>query len=333
MGRTVFQGIGLYRRASLRNESVRKGILNGNWRRHSNMRNGSRMSSIYWPVSAQFPLVHSIGARALGEVPYTHAQSMIASFSSRAKRDHEAWGRGKSPYKILEVSPTASQKEIKIAYFKAAKKHHPDVNPDDEEGARARFQFVSAAYELLSDESKRRKYDSTSRASAWSGSGNRQQQGAANDWKRRQEQADGFNAQQWQHQTSSYNNYARSDEFFHYVTREDLDVIKQAWADYEKEMKEDIEYAGRLINKGELRKAASVLSEYTGLIVGIGIPVAAFLRFPALIALVSTFLFRFGFYILITVATDYYGIWRMIWKFFVRRAQNRSARRAKRREE
>lgn len=274
------------------------------------------------------PEAYRIGARAIGDVT-THIQTV--SLSTRAKKDHEAWGRGKTPYQILEVSPTASQKEIKIAYFKAAKKHHPDVNPDDEEGARARFQFVSAAYELLSDERKRREYDSTSTASAWSGSANRQQRSAANDWKRRQQQAEGFNAQQWHHQTSSYNNYARSDEFFHYVTREDLDIIKQAWSEYEREMKEDIEYSIRLINKGEVRKAMSVLSEYTGLILGIGLPIAAFVRFPALIAVVSTFMFRFGFYILAAIATDYYGIWRELWRFFVRRAKNRSARRAERR--
>ena len=60
-----------------------------------------------------------------------------------------------------------------------------------------------------------------------------------------------------------------------------------------------------------------MLSEYTGLIVGIGIPVAAFLRFPCFDSTGLDLLFRFGFYILIIVATDYYGIWRMIWKFFV----------------
>ena len=116
------------------------------------------------------------------------------------------------------------------------------------------------------------------------------------------------------------------------MTREDLDIIKQAWADYEKEMREDVEYAVRCINKGEFRRAASVLSEYTGIIFGIFLPLAAVLRFPALIVAVSTFMFRFGFYILAHIATDYYGIWSRIWRFFVSRAKNRGARRAARRK-
>ena len=45
-------------------------------------------------------------------------------------------------YKILGLSTTASPAEIKKAYFQAAKKHHPDVNPNDIQGAKIRFQRV-----------------------------------------------------------------------------------------------------------------------------------------------------------------------------------------------
>ncbi len=276
-------------------------------------------------------------------VPLPNALAQQSSWlSSRARgKDHEAWGRGKTPYEILEVSPTVTKKELKVAYFKAAKKHHPDVNPGDEEGARARFQYVSAAYEVLSDDRKRREYDANARASAWSGGGtqtNRQHRGAANDWKRRQQQTDGYQSynqqqqQQWYNQTNSYGNYRASNDFFHYMSREDLEIIKEAFAEYEKEMREDVTFAVEAINKGEFRKAGSVLSEYTGVVLGIFLPVAAILRFPALVVAVSTFLFRFGFYILVTIATDYYGIFGLIWRFFVRRAKNRAARRAARRQ-
>jgi len=61
-------------------------------------------------------------------------------------------------YKILGVSKTATQDEIKSAYRKLARKHHPDLNPDDKEAHR-RFQQINEANEVLSDPDKRKKYD------------------------------------------------------------------------------------------------------------------------------------------------------------------------------
>ncbi|XP_078369632.1 dnaJ homolog subfamily A member 3, mitochondrial-like isoform X2 [Oculina patagonica] len=60
-------------------------------------------------------------------------------------------------YKILGVSPSADQKEIKKAYFDLAKKYHPDTNKSA--GAAEKFQEISEAYECLSDDNKRRSYD------------------------------------------------------------------------------------------------------------------------------------------------------------------------------
>lgn len=61
-------------------------------------------------------------------------------------------------YKTLGVSRTATDKEIRSAYRKLARKHHPDVNPGDK-AAEARFKEINTAYEVLSDADKRRKYD------------------------------------------------------------------------------------------------------------------------------------------------------------------------------
>ena len=57
------------------------------------------------------------------------------------------------PYKILGVSPTASDEEIKQAYRRLAKKYHPDLNPGDEEAAK-KMQQVNAAYEQIKNPEK-----------------------------------------------------------------------------------------------------------------------------------------------------------------------------------
>ncbi len=61
-------------------------------------------------------------------------------------------------YEALGVPRTASEKEIKSAYRRLARKHHPDVNPGDK-AAEARFKEINAAHEVLSDPEKRKKYD------------------------------------------------------------------------------------------------------------------------------------------------------------------------------
>ncbi|CDW82025.1 chaperone protein [Stylonychia lemnae] len=58
---------------------------------------------------------------------------------------------------ILGVKSDSSDKEIKQAYFKLAKKYHPDLNPGQE--ARSKFDQVSKAYEVLSDNTKKDSYD------------------------------------------------------------------------------------------------------------------------------------------------------------------------------
>jgi curved DNA-binding protein len=64
----------------------------------------------------------------------------------------------KDYYKILGVPRTATDKEIKAAYRKLARKHHPDVNTNDPK-AEARFKEINEANEVLSDPAKRQRYD------------------------------------------------------------------------------------------------------------------------------------------------------------------------------
>ena len=64
----------------------------------------------------------------------------------------------KDYYQTLGVTKAASEKEIKQAYRKLARKHHPDVNPGDK-SAEARFKEINEAYEVLGDPATRKKYD------------------------------------------------------------------------------------------------------------------------------------------------------------------------------
>jgi curved DNA-binding protein len=66
-------------------------------------------------------------------------------------------------YEILGVSKTASTDEIRKTYRKLARKHHPDVNPNDAKAA-DRFKDISFAHEVLSDEKKRKLYDEFGRS-------------------------------------------------------------------------------------------------------------------------------------------------------------------------
>lgn len=65
----------------------------------------------------------------------------------------------KDYYETLGVPKTATQKDIKAAYRKLARKWHPDANPNDAKAAEEKFKEIQEANEVLSDAEKRRKYD------------------------------------------------------------------------------------------------------------------------------------------------------------------------------
>ncbi len=81
----------------------------------------------------------------------------------------------KDLYEILGVKKNATEGEIRKAFLKLAKKHHPDVNPGNKE-AEQRFKEMNLAYEVLKDPKKRQHYDQMRAAGAnpFAGPGDRQ---------------------------------------------------------------------------------------------------------------------------------------------------------------
>src|SRR5262245_503013 len=61
-------------------------------------------------------------------------------------------------YEVLGVARDASEEDVKKAYRKLARQHHPDRNPGDK-AAEARFKEVQEAYDVLGDKTKRSQYD------------------------------------------------------------------------------------------------------------------------------------------------------------------------------
>ncbi len=66
----------------------------------------------------------------------------------------------RDPYEVLGIPKTATEAEIKRAYRRLARKHHPDVNPGDT-SAQKKFQEIATAWEVLKDPARRERYDRT----------------------------------------------------------------------------------------------------------------------------------------------------------------------------
>lgn len=74
-------------------------------------------------------------------------------------------------YEVLGVSKTASEEEIKKAFRKMARKHHPDVNRDNAKESEAKFKEANEAYEILSNPERRAQYDQFGHTAFEGGSG------------------------------------------------------------------------------------------------------------------------------------------------------------------
>jgi len=160
----------------------------------------------------------------------------------------------KDLYNILGVSRSASGNEIKKAYYKLAKKYHPDLNPDNPD-ARVQFHRVAAAYEILGDDQKRRNYDMT---------GQHDNQQHFND-----------------SYSSTYASTA-ADDFAN-------EIFQKVWQDlglreYVDTVRSEANTALTAARHGDFSFAWEFAKERRGLILSVVLPVAAALRFPWLIS-------------------------------------------------
>eukprot|EP00455_Lapot_gusevi_P009993 TRINITY_DN1449_c0_g1_i3.p1 TRINITY_DN1449_c0_g1~~TRINITY_DN1449_c0_g1_i3.p1 ORF type:complete len:532 (-),score=90.65 TRINITY_DN1449_c0_g1_i3:316-1911(-) len=113
-----------------------------------------------------------------------------------------------NPYKVLNVPRSATSDDIKKAYHQLAKKWHPDKNSDA--GADDKFREISAAYDVLSDDKKRREYDQYGTVTSDSAA-QQQQQHHYHHW----------NQQQFYEGTTSSAAQLISENFEHLVTMSD----------------------------------------------------------------------------------------------------------------
>jgi len=132
------------------------------------------------------------------------------SFSTRSSLKYQSFiynplfrfaNSSKSLYQVLGVPQSASQSEIKAAYYKLAKQFHPDVNKGNEE----KFKEINSAYETLSDTSKKSQYDDMLKYSSGSGSSTAGSYGGSYGQQQRQQQQ----YQQYQQGGNPYEQYQK----------------------------------------------------------------------------------------------------------------------------
>ncbi len=272
------------------------------------------------------------------------ARSLATSTKQNAKKGHETPFKGKTPYEILGITKDATPKEIKMAYYKTAKQYHPDTAPaDKQDSAREHFQMVAAAYELLSDPTKKSEYD---RSTMW-GAGS-WKTGDSGEWQQKAQQSTASSSRgrgsgaaetpPWYEYQTAYQNQKQAEqmwgELFDY-TVEGREVIEQAIRDYQEDITEELLWAADCVKRGDLASAAEVIKAHKGIFLAVGLPVAILLRFPVLIVTGVTLAIRFSSVLWLGAANVAFilrssGMGKEIWQKIVSAARRRNeARRIK----
>jgi len=194
-------------------------------------------------------------------------------YLSTKRNDNDNKYKFLCPYEILNISRNATQKEIKMAYFKEAKKNHPDLNPNDSQ-AKIKFQIIADAYSILSDTSKKREYDNYGRVQGYDNFGKASKNTSYQS----------YNGQRNDNYGNSNNYYHENAEEVFKRVQEDVDIIREAFQEYIDEMKSEFAYAMDCASRGDWTEVWNLAKTYKGVFIGIVFPAIIFLRFPALIA-------------------------------------------------
>ncbi|OQS05509.1 hypothetical protein THRCLA_02376 [Thraustotheca clavata] len=154
------------------------------------------------------------------------------------------------PYKILNIPRSATAKDIKLAYFREAKKCHPDLNPNDPH-ATTKFRNITEAYEILSDSTRKANFDS--------------------------------GKEETTHSYSSRHTPPHHEEQVFNSVFDDASVVKDAFKLYVDELHGEFVFARDSASRGEWKNVWQVVKERKGIVFGVVMPIALFIRFPAII--------------------------------------------------
>mmetsp|Transcript_46813 Transcript_46813/g.92123 ORF Transcript_46813/g.92123 Transcript_46813/m.92123 type:complete len:319 (+) Transcript_46813:81-1037(+) len=209
-----------------------------------------------------------------------------------------------NPYTVLGVPKTASQADIKKAYYVAAKKHHPDLNPGKPEAAR-KFREASEAYSILNDEVKRKAYD---RGSSAFGSGS--PFGSSY----------GSSRPQYQRRYSDQDARKAFESLF-----EDAAIVGEFLKSYATGIGKDVGDAASYTVLGEFRQASQIVKSRPFLFASL-IPLALIVRFPHLLYGASAPLLRLVVNILARNPRDAAQLGRWIWEAMLEAAKEERQR-------
>mmetsp|Transcript_20854 Transcript_20854/g.36590 ORF Transcript_20854/g.36590 Transcript_20854/m.36590 type:complete len:305 (-) Transcript_20854:141-1055(-) len=201
-------------------------------------------------------------------------------------------------YKLLGVPKTATQKEIKQAYFKRAKQCHPDLNSNAPNMVRE-FQQLASAYETLGDPKRRAEYDRI-----------------------------GYQRYSQQQQYGPSPPSQDPNEVFQSVY-EDMEVIQSAWKDFVAEMKEEFLYASQEADKNNWTPMYDLAKANSLLIVGVVVPVALLFRMPVAVGVALRFLLSIVSTMGLTIIRSGHAhiFAAYMWKKLVQIARDRERRR------